>query len=145
MQPGFYRIQYHTNTDGPHTAAFQTAVYLCPYPSGYTDVHNVFKGCVHSLLNAHTSNALAAHGCNSRQYYFNNTCFDADPNCNIFDTFSGYCYICFDPNIRPEEGVCQASSEVVVTCSDGTELLGTICVPLGCSGVDSSGNCSGCT
>lgn len=146
MQPGFHRIQYRTNTDGPHTAVFQTATYICPYPPGYTDVHKVFKGCVHSLQDAPTTNALAAHSCNPRQYYLNSTCFDADPNCNIFDTLSGYCYICFDPTIKPVDGVCPAAStEVVVTCPNGKEVLGNICVPLGCSGVDSNGDCNGCT
>ena len=137
-------MEFRSNRLGPNTATFQTDPYECPYPPAYHDINQVFKGCVHAFGNQHSANAIQAHQCSPTQYYFNKTCHNADPTCNTFDTFSGFCYTCKNASIKAENGICGTSTRTVITCKAGTYPKGNVCIPNGCSGVDADGVCNGC-
>ena len=104
----------------------------------------MFKGCHQGSNpaggNQHAGIAIQAHRCGPREFKVGIFCLAVDPNCFIFDQLgNGFCYQCFDGTIPPD-GICPSP----VSCGAGTYQLGNDCVPLGCSGVDANGICSGC-
>ena len=128
-----------------YQASYQTDPFVCPYPAGYIDVHQVFKGCHQGSSptggNQHAGIAIQAHRCGPRQFKVGIVCMAVDPNCNIFDQLgNGFCNLCFDGS-RPPSGICQSS----ITCGAGTRQVGNDCVPLGCTGLNANGICAGCT
>lgn len=62
-------------------------------------------------------NQMASNGCQPRQYRVGNTCTNVDPNCNLFDLYTGFCITCVDPNkfLDKSSGKCFSNTEI---CAD---------------------------
>ena len=136
-----------SDTSYMYTVQFQTDPYPCPFPRNFVDVHQVFKGCVHSSSpasgNKHAAYSILAHQCGLTQYKDSTGCHEADPNCRTWDTLSGFCFTCRDLT-SPPDGVCKVGGAVNVGCPEGTYSRGDECIPNGCSGVDQNDVCTGC-
>lgn len=81
--------------------------------------------------------------CTNRQYYRFGLCYDVNPNCDQFDSYTGECTSCINPTQNKLiNGTCVFFNTLV--CKEGTYVYGTICIPNSCLVAFSNGSCTAC-
>ena len=103
LATGFYGVSFEYDPSGSAGSTFyQSNSYNCPTTETFTDKRGIFLPCagqgqqaVHvDKVNLHLRQALKAHKCTGRTYYFEEECHPVSPTCNTFDPRSGWCLSC---------------------------------------------------
>jgi len=105
-------------------------------------------GCIYPNnnppVNLHQQEALKAHVCVDRTYYFEGSCYPVSDGCNSFDPLSGRCSTCAIAGQTVQaNGMC-GSPSLTVTCATGTSLVGSVCVSDSCDASNPDGSCASC-